>query len=895
LKKSYQEPFLSSPILKTKLHIPAIHKNIITRQRLFQRLDAGVDGKLTLISASAGFGKSTLLSAWMQQAKARTRIAWLSLDEGDNDLTQFLAYFVAALQTIESNIGQGVLVALHSPGVVNSEVILTTLINEIAEFLEDVVLILDDYHVIESLLIDQALTYLLDHLPTQMHLVISSRIDPSWPLSRLRARGQMTEIRAIDLRFTTDEAATFLNQVMGFDLSTQDVAALEARTEGWIAGLQLAAHAMQGMLSMQGGDDIQGFVRSFTGSNRYILDYLGDEVLSLQPPNIQDFLMQTSILKRLTGSLCDAVCGAGGRVGDETLESLDRENVFIIPLDNERHWYRYHHLFADMLERRLHQTQPELMPQLHARASEWYKSHGFQFEAVHHALAGRHLDRAADLIEDYGLSMIGQGAFTTVQRWINSLPKSIVRKQPYLCVYHAWASNFTHQLEIIEPYLQDAQCALQDLEQPADDAMTRDLLGHIATLRAWNARRQRNNSLAIDILKDAVDCLGDINPFVCTFAKLNLGLAYMDSGELVKAASSLREAVSQGHASENELAALIATSHLAAILILQGRLHEAAKLCRQTIQDQLLLHEKPTPTLCMIYLRLGWVLAEWNDIDGFYANLSQGVILADQIGYDSVVTAGSRAMAWEKQLLAEQDVVIEFSEDVAKIIERVLAIEADGSGTSPSSIETQNIEIYLGDDAYFEIFPGYSNHARAKNLADQGKVDDALALLEQIYEAAQAVEGIGLMIEARSMEALICQSQDDMDRALDALGDALSLGEAEGYMRTFLDRDEPMAQLLTAAAERGIMPGYTSKLLAAFDANNHDNTTPTPQPLIEPLSKREIEVLQLVAQGLSNREISERLFLALDTVKGHNHKIYGKLGVRRRIEAIERARELGLL
>ncbi len=601
--------------------------------------------------------------------------------------------------------------------------------------------------------------------------------------------------------------------------------------------------------------------------------------------------------------MCDAVSEAEDGNGGETLESLDRENVFIIILDNERRWYRYHHLFADLLRRRLQQTQPERVPKLHSQACEWYTHHGFQFEAVHHALAGNDFEMAADLIEANGLHLIGQGAFTTVQKWINTLPESLVRSRPYLCIYHAWASTFTHQLEAVEPYLLDARHALQALQLPADDDITRDLQGHIATLQAWNARRQRDNTLAIDILKDAVDCPDQGNSFVCTFAKLNLGLAYMDKGELVKAASALGEAVSKGHESGNELASLIATSHLAAILILQGRLHDSAKLCRQTIRDQLTRHEKPPPTLCMIYLRLGWVLAEWNEIDGFYANLSQGVILADQIGFHSVVTGGSRAMAWEKDLLEKQGTMIEFSDDVAKIINRVLVTET-GTGETPnasdnypdiSTIENQNTEVYLADETYFEIWPGYSDHARAKRLADEGKVEDALALLGQIYESAHAVEGIGLMIEARSAEALIFQAQGDINRALFALEDALSLSEPEGYIRTYVDRDEPMAQLLGEAAVRGIMPDYTSKLLSAFDTGAKADTKPFPQPLVEPLSQREIEVLQLVAIGLSNREISERLFLALDTIKGHNHRIYGKLGVRRRAEAIARARELDLL
>ena len=943
---------MATSLLQTKLHIPPPRPGLVPRPRLVERLNAGLwqNGlqkglcfarKLTLISAPAGFGKTTLLSEWIHSAvgnreygvssreyggrcvrigsKERAsaslltpysllptpRFAWLSLDQGDNDLTRFLAYVVAALQTIKSHIGQGVLAALQSPTAnrpaINVEAVLTTLLNETAGLPNDpltgsekgLILVLDDYHVIESQAIDKALTFTLDHLPLQMHLVIASRTDPTLPLSRLRARGQLTELRTKDLRFTIDEAAAFLEQVVRLPISSDHVRTLEDRTEGWVTGLQLAAVAMRGLGQ---GEQIARFIHSFGGSHRYVIDYLVDEVLDRQTPSVQAFLLQTSILDRIAAPLCNAV--AGREDSQALLERLEAANLFLIPLDGERRWYRYHHLFADLLRQRLRQAQPEQAPILHCRASEWYALQGFHFEAVHHALAGGDFERAAGLIEATGLSLIGQGAFTTVRNWIDTLPKSFVRKRPYLCVYHAWASNFTDQLDAIEPYLQDAQRALQAQELPAHDAVARDVHGHIATLRAWNARRQRDNALAIGLLKEAVNCLGDGNPIVRTFADLNLGLAYMDDGELVKAADAFRDAVSQESVSENELASLMATSHLAAVLILQGRLHEAAKLCRRTIRDQLARHDKLPPTLCMVYLRLAWVLAEWNDVEGFYAHLSQAVLLADQIGYDSVVRVGVWTMTWEKQLLAEQGTIIEFPEEVAAIVDRVLAIETDGDGTSPdiSTIETLNTETYLVDDAYFEIWPGYSDHARARKLAQEGRAQEALDLLAQIYESARAVKGIGLMIEARSMEALIYQAQGELDRALDALGDALSLGEPEGYVRTFADRGAPMAQLVQQAAACGMMPGYTARLLAAFGTHPPEGArSPPSQPLVEPLSPRELEVLELIAQGLSNREIGQRLFLALSTVKGHNRNIYGKLQVQRRTEAVARARELGLL
>jgi LuxR family maltose regulon positive regulatory protein len=919
---------MAQPLLQTKLYIPPPRPNLISRPRLIEQLNAGVRRKLTLLSAPAGFGKTTLLSEWIHSA-AHLRVAWLSLDKGDNDLARFLSYLIAALQTIDTSIGQGLLATLRSPNPVDRESVLTLLLNEITGLTWDAgerssagrrvqghpyVLVLDDYHAIEgdalaSQEIDQALAFLLDHMPSWgdgalprvgLHLVIASRTDPTLPLSRLRARDQLTELRTADLRFSGDEAALFLERFVHLPLSARDVRTLEERTEGWITGLQLAALALQGP-ALQGreqglgrGAQVASFVESFGGSHRYVIDYLVDEVLDQLAPRVQGFLLQTSVLDRLTAPLCDAVTDQVESAS--LLEQLESANLFLVPLDGERRWYRYHHLFAELLRQRLLQTRPEAVPTLHRRASAWYASHNSPLEAVQHAFAGHDLERAADLIEDVGLTLIGQGAFVTVRNWIETLPAALVRRRPTLSVYHAWTSSFTHQLEEIEPSLQQALSALETRDPPLDAATARDVRGHVATLRAWNARRQRDNARAIALIQEVAEGLNDGDLFVRTLAALNLGLAYLDDGALVKAARSLREAASLGEADANELAVLIATSNLAAVLILQGRLHEAAGLCRQTLQDQVARHGKPHPTCCLIYLRLAWVLAEWNDLDGFYANLSQAVLLADQIRYDAVVKAGSLSMAWEKQLLAEQGRTIELADDVAAIVDRVLAAETD----TQADIQAQNTEAYLQDDAYFEIWPGYSDHARAQELARAAQQQEALDLLAQVYRTAQPVDGVGLMIEARSAQALIYQSLGDLEQALLKLADALRLSEPEGYVRTYADRGASMAQLLQHAADRGIQPAYTARLLAAFQGASGGKGPKTDPPpascqLVEPLSPRELEVLHLLAQGLSNREICERLFLALSTVKGHNRNIYGKLQVRSRTQAVARARELGLI
>jgi LuxR family maltose regulon positive regulatory protein len=462
------------PLLQTKLYIPPIRPELVSRSRLIERLNAGLDRELTVISAPAGFGKTTLVSEWVDHLRSdgakedqiENRIAWLSLDESDSDPTRFLAYLIAALRTIEprqqsaGNIGKGALSALQSPQPPPAEVVLTTLINEIAAIPDRILLVLDDCHLIEAQPIYDALTFLLEHLPPQMHLVIATREDPHLSLARLRARGQLTELRATDLRFTSSEAAEFLNQVMGLDLSMEDIAALETRTEGWIAGLQLAA------ISMQGRKDASSLIKSFTGSHRFVLDYLIEEVLEQQSESIQSFLLQTAVLNRLTGPLCDAVRFGGARSptgqdnGQATLEMLDHANLFMVPLDEERRWYRYHHLFADLLRQRLNQTQPEQLPILHRRASEWYEQNGFADEAIEHALRAEDFERAAYLIEEQADAVWGRGEHTKLRRWLAGLPVELIFSKPHLCVLHAWELFTSGQQDAAEGSLQAAEKAL---------------------------------------------------------------------------------------------------------------------------------------------------------------------------------------------------------------------------------------------------------------------------------------------------------------------------------------------------------------------------------------------------------------------------------------------------
>ncbi|HET7088089.1 MAG TPA: LuxR family transcriptional regulator, partial [Anaerolineae bacterium] len=615
---------MSTPILATKLYIPPPRPKVVLRPRLIERMNEALHRKLTLICAPAGFGKTTLVSEWV--ASCGRPVAWLSLDEGDNDPTRFLVYLVAALQTIAANIGAGVLGVLQSPQPPPTESILTALLNEITTVPDNFVLVLDDYHVIDSKPVDNALTFLLEHLPPQMHLVIATREDPQLPLARLRARGQLTELRATDLRFTLSEAAEFLNQVMGLNLSAEDIAALEIRTEGWIAGLQLAA------ISMQGHKDAAGFIKSFTGSHHFVLDYLVEEVLEQQSESVQTFLLRTSILDRLCGPLCDAVLLDSSASGQETLKYLERANLFIVPLDNERRWYRYHHLFADLLRQRLYQSAASSTgdegrgaDELHRRASQWYEDNGLEIEAFHHAVAANDVDHAARLVEGKGMPLQFRGALAPVLHWLESLPTTVLDARPSLWVMYASALSMAGQLAGVEPKLQAAEAALQGAEP---DDKTRNLVGHIAAIRALLAAVQNQVETIIAQSRRALEYLHPGNLAVRTATTWKLGWAYQLQGDRAAARRAYTEAISISQASGNIIVNVSASIGLGNIQEAENQLHLAVQTYRRVLQ---LAGDPPLPVACEAHLGLARICYEWNDLDAAEQHGQQSVQLAGQI------------------------------------------------------------------------------------------------------------------------------------------------------------------------------------------------------------------------------------------------------------------------
>ncbi len=899
-----------TPILATKLYIPPHRPNVVSRPRLIQRLNEGLGQgpgrKLTLVSAPAGFGKTTLVSEWI--AGSDRPAAWLSLDEEHNAPSRFLAYLVAALQTIAPGIGDGVRSTLQAPQPPPIETMLTALINDITTLPDNFSLVLDDYHVIEAPAVDAALAFLLKHMPPQMHLVIATREDPQLPLAHLRARGQLTELRAADLRFTSTEAAEFLNHVMGRSLSANDIAALETRTEGWIAGLHLAA------ISMRGYDDAASFIQSFTGSHRFVLDYLVEEVLHQQPESVQSFLLQTSILDRLCGPLCDAVTMDPSASGQETLEYLERANLFIVPLDNERRWYRYHHLFASFLRQR-QRLQGTDVAELHIRASQWCEENGLEIKAFHHAVAANDVDRAARLVEGGGaphsspgkrsLPLQFRGAVAPVLHWLQSLPKAVLDARPALWVMYASALSMTGQLTGVEEKLQAAEAALSDAAEPAAaaDAKTRNLIGHIAAIRALLAAGQRQVDAIIAQSRRALDYLHPDNLAVRTATTWKLGIAYQMQGDRAAARQAYTEAIATSQASGNTIINLAATIGLGNVQESQNQLHLAVETYRRVLH---LAGDPPQPSACLAHLGLARICYEWNDLDAAQEHAQQSLQLARQMkSPDELVTceiflarlsqaqgdvAGAVAQLAKADQLARQHKLGHQMPEIADAQIRQLLHQSNLAAAADLAEQHD-----LGADATKPLGQARVDLARGEPAA-------ALAVLTPWRQRAAARDWRDEVLKVMVLQAIALRVQGEADEAVHLLGNALAMAHPGGFIRTFVDEGPPMAQLLSEAAVRGIMPDYTAKLIAAFEAETQRDIgksppppSPASQPLIEPLTPRELEVLQLIAEGLSNREIGERLFIALSTVKGHNQSIYGKLEVHRRTEAVARARELGLL
>lgn len=875
---------MKTPILATKLYTPPTRPKAVQRHRLIERLNEGLltdTGRLTLLSGSAGFGKTTLLSQWVSPCGRPA--AWLSLDEGDNDPTYFWAGIVCSLQHITPNLGEGVLRLLSAPQRPSIESMLVILMNEITTSMRPFLLVLDDYHLIHREEIDQALTFMLEHLPPQMHLVIATRKDPRLPLARLRVRNQLTELRVSDLRFTLPEVSDFVHRTMGLDLTTSDVELLEARTEGWVTALQLAA------ISIHSHPDVSGFIRSFTGGHSHLLDYLVEEVLQHLPESTQAFLLQTSILDRLCGPLCEAVASDPYTRGNELLVELDKANLFVIPLDHERHWYRYHHLFSEMLKQRLLQAYaPEAILELHKRASRWYEQQGLEIEAFHHAVAADDIADAARLLEGGGMPLHFRGGMNPALHWLNSLPSDVLAARPSLSVILASIFLMVGKLAEVEPQLEAAEASMAGVE--LNDA-GKDLIGHIASIRASLGVTQHHKDMILEQSNRALEHLHPANLPVRTATQWTLGYAYQLQGDRRAAAQAYAEAITNSQAIGHTIITISSIVGMGSIQESDNQLELASASYHRAIE---LAGEPPYPIACEAHLGLARIHYEWNELEVAENHVQQSMSLAKHL------EPTDRPIACEL------------------VLARILIARRDLQGAAALLTKAD----YIARQHKFEQqFPEITrmqvhvmlHQGRLEAAAERARTLNLPLLQAKVYSATgdhpaalAVLEAYGREVEAKGWEderlrVMIAKTAALFDsgarsHALGLLDKALTLAEPARSIRSFLDEGDSMAKLLSEASGQGRMTPYISALLAAFESECAvPKATQTVRPLIEPLTPRELTVLRLIAKGLSNQEISEQLFLALSTVKGYNQHIFGKLQVQRRTEAIARARELGLL
>jgi LuxR family maltose regulon positive regulatory protein len=760
-----------------------------------------------------------------------------------------------------------------------------------------------------------------------MHLSIAGRADPLLPLARLRARGQLTELRAADLRFTPDEAAAFLNDVMGLGLPAEDIAVLDARTEGWIAGLQMAA------LSMRGRKDVTAFIKAFSGSHRFVLDYLVEEVLDRQSSDTQDFLLKTSILERMTAPLCDAVLEIGGRrleissgqdqppisnlqspisnyqsSSQQVLEQLEAANLFIVPLDDERRWYRYHHLFADLLRSRLEQTRPDQAPVLHRRASEWYEQNGLVTEAVEHALAAGDTERVARLVAGNTLAMLARSELVTLIGQLNALPNDVLCSQPWLCVARAWALAYAGQLNAIEPMLQNAEKALDGLEEYAE---SQRIAGHVAAVRAY-AAFLRWDARTPALARKALEHLAEQDLAVRGFVATILAIVLRGNGDFAAAAQVLAEARAASQVTGDSHIAVNVLCELATLQIMQGRLHEAAATCRDALQiaDMCVRQSgRQLPVAGYAHARMSTVLREWNDLETATRHAREGIKLGKQWGQADTLILGYDCLAGALRAMGDINGMLDALQNARRIANNVspqysthvAAWEARGrvalGDVAAASRWMRESKLSADDEFEFRYVSTYVILARvliAQGQRRPGKpLDEASKLLTRLLKMTEAAGAMGRVIEILVLQAITLQAQGKMDQALISLERALSLAEPEGYVRTFIDEGAPMGKLLRQAAAQGIKLDYVSALLTALESETKAKDIHS--SLIESLSERELEVLRLLATGLSNKEIAQTLIIAVGTVKQHLKSIYGKLQVHNRTEAASRARDLGLL
>ncbi|MFN2195335.1 MAG: LuxR C-terminal-related transcriptional regulator [Anaerolineales bacterium] len=892
---------MTIPLLPTKFHQPAPPAPHVPRPQLREKLDEGLafGRRLTLVSAPAGFGKTTCVSAWLE-GYGRT-VAWLALEPADDEPVRFFTYLIAALQRAAPQVGRTLAEALHAGQLPPADLLTVYLIHDLLTVEGDLILVLDDFHVLQDQAILQVMDGLLANLPNGCHLVLVTREDPPLPLARLRASGQLTEIRAGDLRFDRGEAGRYFNDILGMALSDADLEALENRTEGWPAGLQLAG------LSMRSRQDRADFIASLSGSHRYILGYLTEEVLNQQPEAVQDFLLQTSILDQLNGELCDAVTL---RTDSRTLlEKLLSANLFLIPLDDEQRWYRYHHLFADLLRSQQQRTRPEQTRQLHRSASLWYRQAGFAREAIEHALAAQDYGLAVSLIETYAMPMITQGYARTVEAWVEAIPAEWHVHSPRASLAFGWNHLLRGNYARVPRYLAQAETAID--AAGLNQEQTRRMQAERYTLYANLLHVQGRAEESLQHAEQALE-LSDADHYLEGLAQLGLGGAYRQLGDYARARGAYLKAIQESRLAENRVPELLAVSALTLMAVQHGQLRFAEQVAGEAVAHYARTGSQP-PILGAVYGALGLVAYEWNQLDQARELFERSLQLGQLGGHNPSLIYTLIAESRLFQALADLDAAHETLQEAVDLV------QAGAPTWLVPDVAAQQVRLHLAEDhpaAAAAVLEGYAatqpqgalQHElitlaklrlalyRAQVQGQQDSLPEALGQAEQLIAAAAENQRDGIGLQARLLSAQLHAAAGEGKRAGEDLDQALALAESEGYRRSFLDEGPGLLVLLKQATARGPQAEYARQLVQAAGAATPRSRQATDREhLVEPLTERELEVLALMAQGLKYQEISDRLFITLNTVRFHVKGIYGKLGVNNRTHAIEAARQLGLL
>lgn len=896
----FESPSPSGILLLTKLHLPRLRPELTARPRLIERLNEGAHRKLTLISAGAGFGKTILLGTWALQADRP--IGWVSLDEQDNDPVRFWMYVLYALHQIQPHAGSSALELLPALPIIDPETLLTALINDLVNVTDDFSVVLDDYNVIRSEAIHAQMTFLLSNLPPPMHLVIASRTMPPFPLARLRARGELVELRADDLRFTPEEANHFLKNSMKLALSSQDSHTLIQLCEGWIAGLQMSA-----LLAQERGA-VGGIIRSPDDVSRYVLDYLAEEVLEQQPRPIQDFLLKTSVLDRMSAALCEVITGTPR--AQETLLELEKANLFIVPLDEGHNWYRYHVLFAEFLRNRLQQVYPDEVQGLHLRASRWYEQHDDKPEAIRHAILASDYERVARLVEQVAAQMFILGKTTIVRGWLGELPDSVVDSRVALDIVYTWTYILEGQLEIAAIHLKQIEKRLTDQIREATThsrTVYRNLLGEVHVLRALSARLQEDIPTAVAASQDALKLLGNTNSLLAMLVTINLGQSYWLTGDVASASRTFTEALAIDLTARNLHMTWIAVHNLARLAAARGHLRHAMDMYRQA-RDMLDEFDGLPSGAGILYAGMGELLYEWNDLDNARQYLAQDFDITSPIAYPDNLLSHCYYHAMTLQASGDFQGAFEVLQPAVRRAQQIrsdrMRAQIEGirarlwllQGDIRAALEWVNINgIHPNDEPRYDREADYLTLAMI--MLEQDKPEPVIPMLHGFIRLA---ESQGRMARVVSMVVLLSAAyyiQGDTEQARVMMRRALILAEPEGYIRTFVDGGLMIARILQTLEAGPHLQQYVNRLLAAFQTSGAaplSRTASTPATS-ELLSDREREVLALIARGMSNKAIADELVLSVGTVKSHTKSIFRKLDVHSRTQAIRRGYDLGLL